>query len=215
MSDSNTVEIKAELATAVRSDIERYFSGKFVDDVLKLPQDILALTEPELEKKFHPSTIDFLVRKNLHLKLKQARDSGVIEKLESREIYEGLCTKTNFYDRILVNQYKMAWLLIPIQAYEDLIEESFFHGLKKVREILDMPLTEKSAPHIMKALEFFTNRHLGPVIQRIEQKSMNVNFDGNKPGASSMSPDDIMVKYNELKSKLIDKPKDVVDLDAE
>lgn len=193
-------------------DLLNCFQGRFVETVLSSPKDILAMSEQELEQNFTPTTTDFIIRRNIHIKAKQVMDGTLPDKLEPKDVYKDVCTKQNFY-RNITNHYRLAWYLIPIQDYSEMIEDSFFYGLKKVREILNMPVTEKSAPHIMKALEFFANRHLGPVVQKIEQKSMNMNVNKTISEREVIDPEEMMQKFAELKSKLATLPQAAVNVD--
>jgi len=110
----------------------------------------------------------------------------------------------------LKHKHRVAWLLIPAKRHQDMIDEAFIFALNKVRtEILTMPVTEKSAPVIIKALEYFTNRSLGPMLQRIEQKSMNVNVDGNQVMRDAMTPEELQHRLTELKTRVISAPIDI------
>ena len=59
----------------------------------------------------------------------------------------------------------------------------------------------------------FANRAIGPVVQRIEQKSMNVNVDGNQAMREVMTPDQLEQKFNELKSRLVALPAEASKVD--
>jgi hypothetical protein len=211
MSEDQHVSNQTNASSTTVLELTQIFPGKFAESVAALPQDILIMTEDVLERYFNVTPHDFLIRKNIHTKAKQARELGTT--VDIQEIFIGVCSRQNFYKNISTNQHRLAWYLIPIHAYEEMLEESFFHGLKKVRAILDMPLTEKSAPHILKALEFFANRHLGPVIQKIEQKSMNMNVNKTISEREVIDPEEMMQKFAELKSKLATLPQAAVNVD--
>lgn len=214
MGEENNKELTEQDASRTSKTKAMLFSGRFAEIAEAIPDETWCLSEMDLSNKIHPTPTDFLLRKNIITILDKAQRSGSAS-LETKEIYNGICSRQWFYYNIMSNPLKIVWLLTPIQNAQDLLDESFYFCMKKVRdEVLTMPVTEKSAPIILKALEFFTNRSLGPVVQRIEQKSMNVNIDGGK-SLQHLSPDDVMKKYNELKSKIIEMPAQAVEIDAD
>lgn len=183
----------------------------FNKKVEAIPTEVALMSERELEKHFRPTSIDFHLRKRFWEVSTRSINSGIKE-TETIEIYRGICSRQHFYELVLKNPYKLLWIIMPIQAHMDIIEEGFYYALKKVRdEILTMPVNEKTAGHIMKALDFFANRAIGPVVQRIEQKNMNLNVDGNSVTRDALTPDDLQKKLDELRAKALAAPV-VVDL---
>ena len=183
-----------------------FFAGKFLEVSEKIPAEMWCLNEYELSQKFKVSSIDFLLKNRIVKLLSDAEKTG-IRPIQTSLIYEEICSRQFFYFNVITNPYKVVWLLTPVQNHQDLIDESFYFCIKKVRdEILTMPVTEKSAPIILKALEFFTNRSIGPVVQKIEQKSMSVNFDGSSVARDALTPDDLQKKLDELRAKALSAP---------
>ena len=128
------------------------FSGLFHQRMSELTNDVLLLTEAELETKFRPTPADFFMRRNFWKKTEEAEAAG-IEQIESASVYIGVVTRQYFYENILKNPLRLAWILSPIREHTQLIEEGFYFALKKVRdELLTMPVNEKTAPALMKAL---------------------------------------------------------------
>jgi hypothetical protein len=184
------------------------WGGAFGEVMATIDPLIASMPEAELEQHFRATPIDFFIRRRFWTVSEKYINSGLIEP-ETQELYIGICKKQHFYQSILRNPYKVAWILQPVQAISDLIDESLYFAIKKVRdELLTMPTNEKTAGHIMKALEFFANRSkdLGPLLQKIEQKSMNVNLDGNRAMREALNPDDIDKRLKELKSQIVSLP---------
>lgn len=98
--------------------------------------------------------------------------------------------------------------LIKPTALPELIDEATYFGLKRLRnDLLTMPMTEKSAPVFLKAVEFLANRAWGPVIQRIEAKHAHLNLGTRSaPTNESLSPEEVQKRLTELKRKLMDDP---------
>ena len=191
--------VKAEERAGTPTELISYFDDRFFEISSQVPDEILSMVETELSKKFTQTDTDFLLRKRLHEVVKAAKGSGA-EKIPTIRIYEGICTRQSFYEKIAKNPHRIAWFLQPIASYQEMLEESLYFALKKVRdELLTMPVTEKSAPAILKALEFFANRALGPVIQRIESKNLNMDIT---PSNSLADVGSITEKFNALKKSL-------------
>ncbi len=92
--------------------------------------------------------------------------------------------------------------MINPTVYADLIDEATYFGIQRLRnEVLKMPVTERSAPTILKTVEFLANRSLGPVVQRVEAKFAHLNLD--RPTAHSLKPEDTVGRIEELKAKLL------------
>lgn len=178
----------------------------FAERVSRIDPAIYSMGEQELEQFFKPNPVDFFLRKRFW-ELSELNIKSGLKDVSIMGIYDGICTRQNFYTNIIKKDHKLCWILLPIQRHIDLIEEGLYYALKKVRdELLTMPVNEKTAGHLLKALEFFANRALGPMIQRIEQKSMNMNVDGNKMINEAISAGDLVQRYEELKSKLLTAP---------
>ena len=89
-------------------------------------------------------------------------------------------------------------------AGAELIDEATYYGLLKLRnEILTMPVTERSAPTLLKAIEFLVNRAHGSVIQRIEAK--HAHLDLNNSDMIAKTPEELQSAIDTLKSKLFPK----------
>lgn len=177
--------------------------------VAKIPDEVLLMSEEELETKFKQTSIDFWLRKRFWEITERNLSAGVTGTV-IKELSTGICTTAHIYIRVLTNPYRMAWIMTPIHKHMDMIDEGFNYLLKKVRtELLTMPITEKSAPVIMKALEFFANRALGPMLQKIEQKSLNVAIDGNQAMREALNPIDMQEKFAEVQKKLATMPLDI------
>jgi hypothetical protein len=208
MSHPNQLRME-ERGTAIKPvEALTFFDGRFVEIASSLTDDILGMTEMELSQKFTQTDTDFMLRKRIQELVKDTKAIG--GKVHCARIYEGICSHQNFYTNLMKNQYRVAWLLQPINSYQDLLEESLYFAYKRIRnEVLTMPITEKTAPLMLNAFKMLADRVMGPVVQRMESKAFNVNVDGNKALGESINPEDLMQRYADLKSKLVSAPKEV------
>lgn len=200
MNDENSIEEK--------SMKDLYFEGLLLEKVLALPEEIQIKTEAELEGLFNPTPTDHMLRRRYSERLNFARENG-ITRITASEIYTGICSKQHFYAQFISNSAKLAWMLLPVKSHQESISEAFAFALERVRkEVLTMPITEKSAPVLLKAAEWLANRHLGLGIQKIEQKTLNI--DGNKLiERTVVDPNDLLQRISDLKrdtAKLVSPP---------
>lgn len=190
-----------EVSTTFFSESD-FFDGKFGDAIRNIGDDLWLMDESELEKNFSVSEIDFILRKRITEVLDEARKSPETKRIPHTKLYNGICTLQNFYGRVIKNPHRLVWLLKPLRD-DDIIKAGYYASVKRAMEIIAMPLDSKSASSILKALEFFANRHLGPVIQRIEQKSMNMNVTRTvMEETMNLDPEIMLEKYAEAKSKI-------------
>jgi hypothetical protein len=188
-------------ALITKSEIISYFSGEFRTALDSIPSELLGMTQEELEQQRSPGSVDYFLRKNLWKQIDIAKKSGVTE-LTAASIYQGVCNVTTFHQKVIKTPIRLAWLLINPLSDIDRAEEALSFGLDRVRrDLLTMPMNEKTAPVILKAIELLWNRVKGPVVQRIEAKHAHLNM--NKPIEAS-SPEDIIKKLDEYKSKLLE-----------
>lgn len=176
------------------------FTGTLRDALENIPEDIMCLAEPELEKHFRMSEKYYFMRRNLWKKVDECRRLGTAS-VEHKDIYDGVSAYQNFYQQVMPNPYKLAWLFTPLASFQDNFEEILFIAIRKLRnEVINWQMTEKNASAFIRMVEFLSNRALGPVIQKIEQKNLNANFDmGN---ALPSNPEDIEKQLAEIKSRL-------------
>lgn len=182
-------------------------SSAFMLAVNSLPESLHLKDEADLGKMFNITPLDYAMKKRLWTRFYEVEETGDM-RLKMRDIFGGLCSDPYFYRVLVKNPVRIAWLTAPPIDTEFLLEEAFRFAFEKVRDgILNMPVTEKSAPTILKAFQYFADRHLGPMIQKIESKNLNVEMNANQP-LGSVDPHEIQKKLDELKTKLL-KPKDV------
>lgn len=205
------IDESAKIAESTRDEALKYCDETLKNKFMAVAPEIMSMDEMELERHFRPTTSDFFFRKRFWEKINEAKALGD-SVVEIRDIYQGFCTKQNFFHCIKI-PYRLAWILMPITDHAALIEESFYTILKKTRDgIVRMDFNEKTAPTILKALQFFTDRHLGPMLQKVDisQKSLNMNVDATSTIRDALSADNLDSKFKELQSKM----KDVKQIEA-
>jgi hypothetical protein len=177
--------------------------SSLMQSISNIPPEMQLMSEAELGKIFRVTPMDYALKKQLWNRFYEVEKSGSM-RLKMVDIYGGICSNQYFYNELTKNPARVAWLIVPPIDTDSLIEEAFRFSFEKVRDgILNMPITEKSAPIILKAFQYFADRHLGPMVQRLETKNMNIEVDGGKMNQGSVDPYEIEEKLRELRAKLL------------
>lgn len=171
----NIIDINDDSNEILVSSAESLIHGKFKEAYDSIPVDIQALDEVELEKMINPTQIDWFLRHRLWELIEDAVASGE-SKVNSRDVYDGICTNGNFYNRIVTDHHKMAWMMKPIVNEKKIAKESFYILMKKTRDfIVKTNVYDKNLGEILKLLKFLSERAFGPVVHRIETKNLHVS----------------------------------------
>jgi hypothetical protein len=196
--------------SASRISVMDMLVGGIKTSIEAIPPEVMAMSEDELNKVRAPLTVDYLLRKSLWEHFERCQKAGIKE-ITVSEIYEGITSHQNFYQKVLVNPHRLAWIFIKPPTADVLFEEAFFFGMARIRaEVLTMPINEKTMGPIIKAMEWIANRHLGPMIQKMESRNVNLNLTP----AESQDPAELETRLGDLKQKLL-KAKDVTPIDPE
>ncbi len=102
--------------------------------------DLFAMDEKALAKAVSPSPTDNRLRLNFWMAYDIAQNSQ--RRIVMTSVYSGVCTRTYFEEHWTHFPERMAWMLCMPDNYESVLEEAIVHGLKKMREILDIPDTD-------------------------------------------------------------------------
>jgi hypothetical protein len=94
-----------------------------------------------------------------------------------------ICSYQHWYHNILNNPIKLAWLLCPIQDYEQSLKPLLVQIAERYNEILNLDIyDEKGKPVpalvklVLRAMEQVEGRLLGSPVHRTENKNLNVLF---------------------------------------
>ncbi len=127
----------------------------------------------ELEARDHRLRISFWTE----YQITQDEDKPTIS---MHSVLRGVCTKTYFYETVLFNPHKLAWVLFPPPDYEKAMDEMHHLSLKEMRKILTLPLGPKDTALMREKIKIFAlldNRIKGAVLQKlhIQQDTRNLH----------------------------------------
>lgn len=156
----------------------------FLEASKKRP-DLFGMDERDLFKKLRaeeltPSPTDNRLR--IQFWLEYDRSMTTMKRMEIMNVTAGVCSNQYFRERFLHRPEKVAWLLACPVSYTRKIEEALDFGLDRLRDMLELSVTDAQGKLNLKLMELqakivalLDQRVKGSVVQRIEQKNMNLN----------------------------------------
>lgn len=130
--------------------------------------------------------------------------------IDLEKCLRGICTIGYFRSRMLGDSGKVVFLCTPPPVYENTVRVLHQKGLSELEKILQLPVflpdgtaDAKIADVKRRIYESLDMRLKGAVVQRIDQRNMNINIDGD-PSMMSGAPTkpDEMLSMDELESEL-------------
>lgn len=153
----------------------------------KIPLDIWQTDFQDLEKELDPSPTLRVMRRNLWKRYKEALEQG--GDIRAYDIYHGVVTRQSFWTEILGKPKKLAYILSPKAEYDEVAAEALDFGMERIRkDILTAPIINPAtgkfdasvAGCVLAAVRLLDSRVKGSPLQRIEQKTMQVNIHRNE-----------------------------------
>src|ERR1035437_6862493 len=106
--------------------------------VMKVPSELWTLDESALRDRAKPTRTDYGLRLALWNELRIA--SAENRPIPPGRIYAGICSAQHWYQNVLGNPEKLAWLLVPLQEYEQSLEPLLALSTERLFEILNMSI---------------------------------------------------------------------------
>lgn len=111
--------------------------------VLSQPvQDLVNMPEEELEKLVNPSVSIRRLRTAFWMEYERAMkaDNVMHSKIRLYSVCCSVCSEQFFLTNVVHNNYALAWIIRPLANYTVALEEALYHGINRLREILNFPL---------------------------------------------------------------------------
>jgi hypothetical protein len=177
------------------------------EKISRVPADLFSLTEEELERrspKGQFTWVDRRLRVSWWQEYTRATENHP-RMMKMTEVVDGICSRNYFYDHVLADKVRLAFILTPPSNYTVATEEALLRAVDRVREILDFPLYDeqgrpqpKNAEVVIKAFMLLDQRVKGAVIQRIEQKNLNLNVGKQASTTDTLTDEEAEKKLSEL-----------------
>lgn len=208
----NQIELAKASITAEDQEYFTAFGPKVVLAVTRVPPDIRAMSVYELEAHFRPSYQHYQFKVSFWKTYTRCLELGV--KFDIKDAIRMARANGYFFSKIIDNPYGLWWLMSPIATYEQQIEAMMYKAMQRRDEILDLPnftdvvskdgeirkvVNNQLINLKLKAISDIEDRTVGPVEQRISQKTQKIpsNIPRNGPG-----PDTIDLELKQLEDKL-------------
>jgi len=185
------------------------------EKIAQLPATLFDLSEEELSARLfgeeEPSEAHQLLRQAFW----DEYDRCLRYKVPMMDVYRiihGVCSLGYFTNRFLREPENLAWLIVAPTDYLKSMKELLLMGTAQFREILKMPnANPDGSPNTklmdvkFKIIQHVDMRVKGAIIQRIDQRNINVNLDGDSPDGQKALADSRPVEelgMNEVDAKL-------------
>ncbi len=148
----------------------------------KIPDHYRRLSEREARNKFRPSPVMNQLRASFWVEYNVAQSTHQ-RKMKMERVAAGICTHQYWENVVCYNKEMVAYMLIPPQTYQAVLNESWHASMDRMREILDLPLYDKkgklsvaTANLLVRVWTLLDQRKHGAVVQR----NVNVNIEGSQ-----------------------------------
>jgi hypothetical protein len=169
------------------------------EKVALLPATLFELSESELKDRLFgdeaPSQVHQLLRQGFWDEYDRCQRHK-IHMLDAYRIIHGVCSLGYFTNRFLAEPENMAWLIVAPTDYIKQMKEILQMGTSQFREIVAMPNTNMDgSPNTklmdikFKIIQHVDMRLKGAIIQRIDQRNINVNVDGESAAGQAAVAD--------------------------
>lgn len=183
------------------------------EKVALLPATMFDLSEQELADRLFGDDVPSQVHQLLRQGFWDEYDRCQRHKLRTMDTYRiihGVCSLGYFTNRFLGNNDNVAWLIVAPTDYLKQMKEILQMGSAQFREIVGMSnFNQDGSPNTklmdvkFKIIQHIDMRVKGAIIQRIDQRNVNVNLDGNSE-AGQMAAADIARPVGELSMSEVD-----------
>lgn len=179
--------------------------------ITEAPQ-LLDMEYHELKEKVRPTYTLHRLRTSFWNEYENAIQHN--RAMKQTHMYAGVCTERLFKKVVLEDNMKLAFVLSPPKDYMITVKEALDSGLDNLRAIATAPvflengrLDTRAAEVVLKAIALLDMRVKGAVVQRIDQRSLNVNLNKDVSPASPetlpQSISDLDDQIERMKAKLI------------
>lgn len=148
-------------------------SEAFARAVDRVPADYWERPDAELQVMAEPSRTDYALKCALWNEVRRATSNPLEKKrIAPREFFGGICSEALFYNHVLANPAKVAWLLSPIREYEKMITPLLYCWIERQWEILNLPLLDKKG-RVMSSV----GKLIAQVGKQIEDRALGMPVD--------------------------------------
>lgn len=106
--------------------------------IIRVPVEQWSKSEEELRLQVRPTHVDYSIRFALWNEIRFAEANH--SKIESRRIWSGICTYQNFFQNVLQNPPKLAWVFQPVQEYKEVLKPLLICSASRLFELVNLDI---------------------------------------------------------------------------
>lgn len=203
-------------------DLTSITRGKLKEAIEALPDRYFDMTEDELIDEVQPTNRDWELRLSFWTDFNDVMNpNNKRTVIMGEKVQSGIITKRNFYERVVANPGRLAFMIRPIRSYQKEMEIRLIKSTRQLDKLLEMNIEKENGEVdvrkgelLLKAIQNVQDRALGMAVAR--QESVNINIGQDKPEKAKV-PDSKQLdsKIAEYEAKLSGKVTSVEVIDAE
>jgi hypothetical protein len=187
-------------------------SDRLKEAILAIPEDIQAMPLEDLVKltsKGEWSDTDLRLRDAFWREYDTAQSA--YRNIRNENVYQGITASQNFY-RLINDKVRLSFIVRPPTEYvaeANLLHTRLFERMLEISKMSPMEngkLNTKVAETQFKLFQYIDQRKHGAIIQRVEQKNLNVNVEASKPPTQEIpqNMDEIDRRLMELEQRALE-----------
>ena len=180
--------------------------------------EIVAYNERRLKQLAHVCSTDNCLRLAFWQEYNRAQSTGT--KVILTNVVHGITFREYFYEKVLMNPYKLMWMLTPPKGLSMMQEEVLHESLEKLREVtqqsiftvtkkerrlkggdiektVEKKLNVAGVAEVRKIAEMLSLRVQGAIIQRIAIKQQNIPIGYDETGMAEVMDEDELQKIHD------------------
>jgi hypothetical protein len=107
--------------------------------IADLPDKYNGMSDEKLTELTKPNSTMYALRQSWWREISVARQHG--KRIRPARIYEGICSRAYFFDKVMTDHRKVAWLIKPVVNYDDRVKGLLEKAVRRFEDILDMSIT--------------------------------------------------------------------------
>lgn len=119
-------------------NVPSLYTDKLKDAIESIPQELYLLSEEALRVKVNPTLKLHEVKRAFWEELELAGQRS--KAMRTWRIYDGKVSKSYFYEKILTDPAKMAWITSPLDSYEDKTKAALDMATRRYEDLLTMDI---------------------------------------------------------------------------
>lgn len=137
MSNELTVQSQTNCVKILGDDFR--FPDKLRESINSIPPELLEMSDEDMRNEFRPTMVEEKLRTSFWRQVNGLERTG--KSFKTSDLCRDVCNEAYFYQRVLTNPKKMAYMIQPITKYEVQTEALLNVGMSRLEQIITMDIT--------------------------------------------------------------------------